>query len=91
MGHLLRFWPAAFLGSECKNKPKLTWLILASFSVGSDLTGGRMEMQVEHIWVQWVTLMLRMAQLLFSMETKISIYLASVVALCSIGFGVWVF
>lgn len=50
-----------------------------------------MEMQVEHIWVQWVTLMLRMAQLLFSMETKISIYLASVVALCSIGFGVWVF
>lgn len=45
VGHLLRFWPAAFLGSECKKR--LIWLILASFSGGPDLTGGRMEMQVK--------------------------------------------
>lgn len=35
--------------------------------------------------------MLRMAQLLFRMETKISIYLASVAAFRLVGFGVWIF
>lgn len=73
VGHLLRFWPAAFLRSECKKRPpvnfsKFQWWAWFDWR-------GNGNASKTGIWVPWVTLMVRMAQLLLSMETKISIWL----------------